>query len=108
MNGDGLPYMYVEGEKKDHQVTLYALSTCAFCRKAVEFLRSEGVAFRYLYVDKLPRETKKALREELRGRFSASLLYPYLVVDDREAVGGLYEDRWRSLLELPQDGRTEG
>ena len=106
MKSDALPFSYVDGPKKDHGVTLYALSTCAFCRRGVQFLRTHGVAFRYLYVDKLPQETKQALREDLRRRFSAQLIYPYLVVDQRSAVGGFYEDRWRSLLELSQGGGT--
>ena len=41
----------VPGENKGHKVTLYALSTCGWCKKTKKFLDELGVEYEYVYVD---------------------------------------------------------
>ena len=43
----------VEGSKKDHDLVLYALSTCGWCKKARSFLGDNDIAYRFVYVDLL-------------------------------------------------------
>ncbi|MHA1889163.1 MAG: glutaredoxin domain-containing protein, partial [Promethearchaeota archaeon] len=53
-----IPFVEENG-KVDHQdITVYALSTCGFCRRGLQFLRDRQVKFRYVYVDKIPYEVK--------------------------------------------------
>ncbi|MDD1679584.1 MAG: glutaredoxin, partial [Methanomicrobiales archaeon] len=42
-----------EGKKKG-KITLYALSTCGWCKKTKELLTDLEVDFSYIYVDRLP------------------------------------------------------
>ena len=49
---------HVPGENRG-DVMLYALSTCAWCRKTKELLRKLGVEFRYIDIDLLEGEEKE-------------------------------------------------
>ena len=46
MNLNELPFIVKEGTRKDHDITVYALSTCGFCKKAMAFLEDKGFAYR--------------------------------------------------------------
>ena len=58
----------VEGEKGDHDLLLFALSTCGWCRKARNFLDGNSLAYRYVYVDLLEGDAQKEVFEEVKKR----------------------------------------
>mgnify|MGYP006279164897 CR=1 FL=1 len=95
-----IEYENIEGEKTDHKATIYALSTCAFCRKAINFVRDNNVAFRYVYLDKIPLETKKEVKAELKSRYKNLPVFPVLVVDDDKALSGFTESQWKEALDI--------
>ena len=66
---DTLEYLTVDGPDRSRDVIVYALSTCGFCKRAMAFLEGRGFRYRYLYMDKIPFETKaEALEKWLRAR----------------------------------------
>ena len=60
---ENLDFEYEEGKKPPRELTLFALSTCGFCKSALRFLRRNQVAFKYLYLDKLELDTKKEVKQ---------------------------------------------
>ena len=44
-----LDYSIEEGESSPYDICVYALSTCGFCKKGINFLREKKVKFRYIY-----------------------------------------------------------
>ena len=81
-----MPFEKVEGQKKDHTVKLYALSTCGWCRRTKEFLDDLGVEYEYIYVDKCEGDERAevtAAVKELNPRGS----FPTLKIDDKVVVG---------------------
>ncbi len=97
---DQVSYKTVEGNRQDHDVIVYALSTCAFCRRAIEYLKKHGVHFRYTYLDQIDVETKRAVKRELSERFDNIVVFPILVVDDQRAYSGFTETVWARALDL--------
>ncbi|MBN2155783.1 MAG: glutaredoxin [Candidatus Lokiarchaeota archaeon] len=90
-----------EGNKDiGKDVTVYALSTCGFCRRALQFLRDADCKFKFVYVDKLPYETKQQLKEELQDRYEKRVVFPYLVIDDSDVLAGFVEEDWKNTLGL--------
>jgi len=84
------------GSRRSHRVTLYALSTCGWCRKAKEMLDAEDIGYDYVFVDQTAgpeREECVARVRELNPRGS----YPTIEIDG-EVVAGFDEDRIRELL----------
>jgi glutaredoxin-like protein NrdH len=82
-----------------HKVTLYALSTCIWCRRARQFLDSNGVVYDCVYVDKLEGQEKKDIMAVVRG-WNPRESFPTLIVDDATVIVGLDEARMREVLGL--------
>jgi len=97
---DNLSFSEEEGEKLFEDVTLYALSTCGFCKQAIYFLRRNKIQFRFVYVDQLDLDEKKELKSWLKEKYSKSVSFPYLVVDDCNVLVGFKEDEWKNTFSM--------
>ncbi len=87
----------VKGEKEDHDLLLFALSTCGWCRKARNFLEENKLTYRYVYVDLLEGDAQREVFEEVKKR-NPRRTFPTLVVDGEEVIAGFNEDRYREVL----------
>ena len=94
-----MPTTKVDGEKKNHKVFLYTLSTCGWCKKTKELLKEKGVAYEYLDVDALKAEERKAAIEDLHKR-NAPLGFPVIIIDDKELISGYQPEKILGVLEL--------
>jgi glutaredoxin len=95
-----LTYTSVSGERKDHDITVYALSTCGFCKRALSFLGAKGLAYRYVYMDQIPLETKNEAKKALKERFKDDVAFPFAVVDGDKHLVGFIEPDWVATLGL--------
>jgi glutaredoxin len=78
-------FEHVAGKDKG-KVTLYALSTCGWCKKTKELLSSLGVGFNYIYVDLLKGSDRSNIIDEVK-RYNPGLSFPTLVIGDKCIVG---------------------
>lgn len=86
---------YVQGNS-DKNITLYALSTCGWCKKTRQILDEMEMAYRYEYVDLLEgEEREEAIR--IVSLWNPENSFPTLIVGE-EAVAGYKEDKIRKLL----------
>lgn len=84
------------GKKRDRRVTIYALSTCGWCRRTKEMLDAADIGYDYIDVDKTSgpeRDECVARVRQLNPRGS----YPTIEIDN-EVIAGFDEDRIRELL----------
>ena len=95
-----IDFTEVPGSSEPHKLTVYALSTCAFCKRAMKFLEEKGLTFRYVYLDQLDFDLKREVKQELKSKFENLPVFPVLVVDDDEALSGFTEDKWSERLDL--------
>jgi glutaredoxin-like protein NrdH len=100
MNIDALPYVNVEGSGKDLGIVVYALSTCGFCKRALRFLDEKGIAYKYIYVDQIPFETKTELKLMLKDTFKENVAFPFTVFSDGSHLIGFIEPDWVRTLGL--------
>ena len=49
-----IPFEHIDGEPAARALTLFTLSTCAFCEQAKTFLNGRKCAYRRVVVDELP------------------------------------------------------
>jgi len=89
----------VEGEKQDHKVFIYTLSTCGWCKRTKEFLKEQGVEYEYMDVDTCTSEERRAAIEDLKER-GAPLGFPLGIIDDDTLITGYKPDRYREVLGL--------
>ncbi|HOL43886.1 glutaredoxin family protein [Methanothrix sp.] len=77
--------VHVDGQDAG-DVTLYALSTCMWCKKTRDLLSKLGVGHDYVYVDLTSGAERAGLIDELR-RFNPDLTFPTLVVNGKVIIG---------------------
>jgi glutaredoxin-like protein NrdH len=87
----------VDGAKGDHDVVLFALSTCPHCRHAREFLDSNDVAYRYVYVDQLEGPEQKQVLT-FSEKYNPNHTFPTLVIDDDDVLIGFRESEYKDKL----------
>jgi glutaredoxin-like protein NrdH len=80
-----MDFVRVDG-KDNGDITLYALSTCIWCKKTKELLTSLGVGFNYVYVDLLKGEERANAINEIK-HYNPSTSFPTLVIGDKAIVG---------------------
>jgi glutaredoxin-like protein NrdH len=78
-------FEHVPGKDKG-KVTLYALSTCIWCKKTKELLSTLGVSFNYIYVDLLKGYDRSKMVDEVK-KYNPACSFPTLVVGDKCIVG---------------------
>jgi glutaredoxin len=89
----------VEGTKKDHQVLLYALSTCGWCKMTKAFLKENNIEFEYIDVDKLEVSDKETVNKDIKKR-GGRIAFPTIIVDDKTLITGLKKDQISQALGL--------
>ncbi len=84
----------------NHCVTVYALSSCLHCRKAMEYLQGQCVDYNCVYVDKLQGEERSTTIATIK-RHNPRLSFPTLVIDEGECVViGFQEGELKEALKL--------
>jgi len=81
----------------DRDIRLFAISTCAWCKKTKKLLEENEVAYVCVDVDLLESEEKDQVRAVVR-KHNPRVSYPTLVVNDAEVVVGFDEDKIKELL----------
>ena len=88
----------VPGKNVEHQVKLYTLSTCGWCRKTKDFLKSLDVAFEYIDVDTLSGDVLQEVRDQQR-KFNPRMSYPTIVIDGgKHVISGFKDDEIKKVL----------
>jgi glutaredoxin-like protein NrdH len=89
----------VSGNNSKHRVLLYALSTCAWCKKTKKFLKENGIEYEYVDVDLADDEDHEKIRQDIINRGSEPS-YPTIIVDNKKVITGFRIDLLKEALEL--------
>lgn len=93
------PKGIVKGEKSEHTVRFYGISTCVWCKKTRQFLEDNGIAFEFAYIDLLDGEEKEAARAVVR-EWNPRESFPTVVIDGDSCVVGFRPEEIKEALEL--------
>lgn len=92
-----MQFSKVSGKKNDHKVTVYALSTCVWCKMTKQFLSDSGVEYEFVDVDLLDEDDKHKVHETITSK-GGSLSYPTTIVDDKTVITGFRKDKLKEAL----------
>lgn len=81
---------------KECDIKLYALSTCIHCRNTKEFLNECGVNYDCVEVDKLEKEERATILEEIK-KINPNCSFPTLIIGDKIIVGFRKEEIQEAL-----------
>jgi glutaredoxin len=90
-----MEFKHVAGENKG-KITLYALSTCIWCKKAKKLLTDLGLEFSYIDVDQLDSQEETKVVQEIT-RWNPKCSFPTMVIDDNRCILGYDETKIREL-----------
>jgi glutaredoxin-like protein NrdH len=94
-----MQFSKVSGQKNQHKVVLYALSTCAWCKMTKQFLKDNNIEYEYIDVDLCEEEGKQKIRQHIQSK-GGPLSYPTMIVDDNVLITGFRTDKIREALGL--------
>ncbi len=94
-----MQFSKVSGKKNNHKVTLYALSTCVWCKLTKEYLNENNVEYEYIYVDLADEKDKQKIHEIIQDK-GGSISYPTTIVDDKVVITGFRKDKLKEVLEI--------
>ncbi len=89
----------VHGKNTKHKVTVYAISTCAWCRMAKQYLKDNDVEYEYVDVDLCNDEDHDKIREHILKK-GGDLSFPTIVVDDKTLITGFRKDKIKEALKI--------
>ena len=89
----------VPGKNTKHQVFVYALSTCVWCKMTKQYLKDNNIQYEYVDVDLAAEEDKQKIRETITAK-GGTLSYPTTIIDDKTVVTGFRKDLLKKELEL--------
>jgi len=94
-----MQFSKVSGQKNNHKVTIFALSTCVWCKMTKQYLKDNNVEFEFVDVDLLDDNDKSKAHEAIISRGGA-LSYPTTIVDDKTVIMGFRKDLLKEALGL--------
>ena len=95
---EAVEFVREDGSQGDLNLKLYALSTCGFCKRAIEFLKARKIQFQYIYLDKIDVDKKREIKADLKQKYKNLPVFPVLTVRDEQAVSGFREEEYRKVL----------
>ena len=96
---DGIDFEIVnEGGKCECDLVMFALSTCAHCRRAKTFLQEKGLKYKFVYLDLIDYNRKQKLKEDLKQKHQTRVAFPFLVIDGEKSVVGFIKPEYEKLV----------
>jgi glutaredoxin len=95
-----IPFVHVRGTDSGRGPIIFGLTTCGFCKKAIEYLESNQIAFSYVYVNKLSVQQRKLIKEYVSDTFDVLLTFPFLIFDESKWISGFLRVEWKRLFRL--------
>lgn len=89
----------VDGKNNKHRVLMYAISTCAWCKKTKKFLKDNGIEYEFIDVDLCSEEDRDKIRQDIIRR-GGPLSYPTLIINDKKLITGYSEAEIKEALEI--------
>jgi glutaredoxin-like protein NrdH len=68
------------------KIKIYALSTCIWCKKTIEYFKKKGLPFEHVYVDLLDEEQDQKVSKELE-KINPERSFPTVLIGDKVIVG---------------------
>ena len=94
-----MQFSKVFGKKNSHKVTIFALSTCVWCKMTKQYLSDNEVEYEFVDVDLLDDNDKSKVHSTIISKGGA-LSYPTTIVDDKTVITGFRKDLLKEALGL--------
>lgn len=87
----------VSGGNNKHEVLMYAISTCGWCKRAKRMLNDMDVEYEYIDIDLCSIEDKEKIKQDITRR-GGRLLYPTIIINDKILLTNPSEKELKEVL----------
>lgn len=92
-------FIHREGVDSGRDPIVLGLTTCGFCKLALQFLEEHGIAHAYVYVNELPAQQRREIKDYVRSRFDTLVTFPFLIYNQQEKwISGFLRIEWERLF----------
>ena len=70
----------------DKKIKIYALSTCIWCKKTIEYFKNKNVKFEHIFVDTQDEAMQEKLFKEIE-KVNPKVNFPTILINDTIIVG---------------------
>ena len=95
---DDIQFTDVDGRDTGKSLKVFALTTCGFCKRAMAFMKEQGVSFSYVYIDELGPDVKQRLKDRFFEEFGKKMLFPTLLIDEKDFLPGFIRLHWEKVV----------
>ncbi|MHA1266904.1 MAG: glutaredoxin family protein [Candidatus Helarchaeota archaeon] len=88
----------VDGKYAKHDVMLYTISTCIWCRHLKNKLSASNIKYQFIDIDLIPWKEKEQLRKKLRA-YRLRLAFPMMFVNGEFIPNNLIDQKIGELLQ---------
>ncbi|MFX1563424.1 MAG: glutaredoxin family protein [Promethearchaeota archaeon] len=89
----------VEGQRKNHNVLMYTISTCGWCKMTKQFMKDHSVEHEYIDVDLCSKKDREKIHQDIRRR-GGRLSFPTIIIDDKILITGFRKKEIEEVLGL--------
>lgn len=82
----------VAGTNNKHKVFVYALSTCAWCKKTKKYLKDKGIEYEFVDVDLCDKGDLEQVKNDI-SKHGLRMSFPITMVDDKNLIVGFREEK---------------
>jgi glutaredoxin len=99
-----LTWTYENSDKQNGQkvqIYYFGLTTCAYCKRGLQWLKERKVAFRWMNLDILPPEKKIPIREWVKKRYVTNMGTPFVIfrINNQDFPSeGFDPDYWQAKI----------
>jgi glutaredoxin len=76
----GIPFRKIKGPHKTHDVQVFSLTTCQWCKSLKKILNNHGIEYEFIDLDRLEKPKKKKVLNYLKN-FSNVINFPMTFID---------------------------
>ncbi|HTY08531.1 MAG TPA: glutaredoxin family protein [Candidatus Edwardsbacteria bacterium] len=87
----------VNGKHSKHDVMLYALSTCIWCKKTKKLLDTMDVKYDFIWVDQLAGQDEDDVMKQVK-KHNPDCTVPTMVIDGKTCIVGFKEPEIKKAL----------
>ncbi len=99
-----LPWAFENEEKQNSQKTTifyFSLTTCAYCKKGKKWLNEKGVAYNWLFIDKLDLNLKQEIKKWIQTKYklTSRMASPFVIFrkEGKDFISNGYDpEYWKS------------
>jgi glutaredoxin len=98
---ESIRFIHREGTDSGLDPIVFGLTTCGFCREALKFLDTHGIAHSYVYVNELSVQQRRKIKDFVSSRFETIITFPFLIYGQQEKwISGFLRIEWERLFRV--------